>query len=80
MPACASEICAKGLFTLREGDPRRRNNFKSGLHAEISVRVVPKWRRVEKELKMEGDKKQKCNLDPSAFFAGVDNYLSTELS
>ena len=27
-----------------------------GLHAEISVRVVPKYRRFEKELKMAGDK------------------------
>ena len=37
-------------------DPRRRKNFTLGLHAEISVRVVPKKRRFEKELKMTGDK------------------------
>ena len=33
-------------------DPRRWNNFTMRLHAEISVRVVPKYRRFEKELKM----------------------------
>ena len=36
-------------------DPKRRNNFRLGLHAEISVRIVPKQRRFEKELKMAGD-------------------------
>jgi len=29
-----------GLFTWREEDPRRRNKFSFGLHAEISVGVV----------------------------------------
>ena len=29
-----------GLFTWREEDPRRRNNFLFGLHAEIAVGVV----------------------------------------
>ena len=43
-------------------DPRRRNNFTLGLHAQISVRVVPKKRRFEKELKMTGDKNKNCNL------------------
>ena len=38
-----------------EEDPRERNNFTLGLQAEISARVVPKKRRFEKELKMEGD-------------------------
>lgn len=33
-------------------DPRRWNKFTMGLHAEISVRVVPKYRRFGKELKM----------------------------
>ena len=34
----------------------RRINFTLGLHAEILVRVVHKYRVFEKELKMEGDK------------------------
>ena len=38
-----------------EEDPRERNNFTLGLHAEISARVVPKKRRLEMELKMAGD-------------------------
>ena len=37
-------------------DPRRRINCTLGLHAEILVRVVPKHRIFEKELKMAGDK------------------------
>ena len=37
-------------------DPKRRNNFTLGLHAGISVRVVPKYRRFEKDIKMAGDK------------------------
>ena len=36
---------------MREEDHRKRNNFTLGLHAEISVLVVPKYRRFEKELK-----------------------------
>ena len=55
--------------------------------AQISVRVVPKYRRIEKELKslkMAGRKRQKKNktkkseLSPSAIFTGADNYLSAE--
>ena len=46
-----------GAVYMREEDPyRKRNNFTLGLHAEILVRVVPKYRRFEKELKMAGDK------------------------
>ena len=46
-----------GAVYMREEDPyRRRNNFTLSLHAEISVRMVPKYRRFEKELKMAGDK------------------------
>ena len=30
----------KGLFTWKEEDPRRRNNFSFGLHTEISVGEV----------------------------------------
>ena len=56
-------------------DPKRRNNFRLGLHAEISVRIVPKQRRFEKELKMAGDENKKCNLGPSALFTGVNKYL-----
>ena len=37
-------------------DPRRWNNFTLGLHAEILVRMVPKYRMFEKELKMASDK------------------------
>ena len=37
-------------------DPRRLDNFMLGLHAGISVCVVPKYRRFEKKLKMAGDK------------------------
>ena len=49
-------IVSKGLFTWREEDPRRRNNFSLGLRTKISVRVMPKETRFEKELKMAGDK------------------------
>ena len=35
----------KGLFTWREEDPRKRNNFSFALHAEILAEVVAKWRR-----------------------------------
>ena len=41
---------------VREEDHRKRNNFTLGLHAEISVRVVPKYGRFEKEFIMAGDK------------------------
>ena len=41
---------------MREEDHREWNNFRLGLHAEISVRVVPKYRRFQKELKMAEDK------------------------
>ena len=41
---------------MREEDHRKRNNFTLGLHAEILVRVMLKYRRFEKELKMTGDK------------------------
>ena len=61
-------------------DPWRRKNFTLGLHAEISVRVVPKTRRFENELKMAGNKNKNCNLGPSSLFAAVNNYFSAELS
>ena len=42
-----------GAVYMREEDPyRKQNNFTLSLHAEISVRVVPKYGRIEKELKM----------------------------
>ena len=34
--------CIEGLFTWREEDPRRWNNFTLGLHAEISARELSK--------------------------------------
>ena len=49
-------IVCKELFTWREEDPRRRNNFSLGFGAKISVRVMPKETRFEKELKMAGEK------------------------
>ena len=70
----------EGGIASYQKDPRWQNNFSLGLHAEILVRVVPKQRRIEKELKMAGGKKQKGNLDPSALFTDVNNYLSAELS
>ena len=45
-----------GPFTWSKEDPRRWNHFRLGLHAEISVRVVLKYRRFEKDFKMAGDK------------------------
>ena len=45
-----------GAVYMREEDSRKRDNFTLGLHAEISVRVVPKYGRFEKELIMAGDK------------------------
>ena len=69
-----------GAVYMREEDPyRKRNNFTLGLHAEILVRVVPKYRRFEKVLKMAGEKKQTHSLGPSALFTGVNIYLSAEL-
>ena len=51
-------IVSKWLFALREEDPRRRSTFLLGLRAEILVRVVPKQRWLEKELKTAGDKNE----------------------
>ena len=45
-----------GAVYMREEDHRKRNNFTLGLHAEILVHVVPKYRRFERELRMTGDK------------------------
>ena len=45
-----------GAVYMREEDHRKRNKFTLGLHAEILVRVMPKYRRFQKELKMAGDK------------------------
>ena len=54
----------KGLFTWREEDPSRRNNFTLGLHAEIVVLVVPKKRMFETELRMAGDKNKNAIWAP----------------
>ena len=71
----------EGGNSLQEEDPRRRNNFTLGLQEEISVRVVSKYRRFEKELKMAGDTgKKKCNLGTSVIFTSVNKNLSAELS
>ena len=43
--------------------------------AEISVRVVPNYRWIQKAKK----KKKNFKLGPSAIFTGADNYLSAEL-
>ena len=59
----------KGLFAWREKDPRRLNNFRLGLLAEILVRVVPK-----EGIKNGGRQKQTYNLGPSALFTGVNNF------
>ena len=40
----------KGGRSWYQEDPRRRINFTLGLHAEILVRVVHKYRMFEKEL------------------------------
>ena len=52
-----------------------------GLHAEISVRLVPS-REGSRTARIQnsGRQKQKYNLDPSAVFTGVNDYLSEELS
>ena len=74
-----------GAVYIREEDPyRKRNNFTLGLHAEILVRVVAKYRRFEKELKMTGDKKQTHSLGPSALlraliFTFLQNYDNNTL-
>ena len=64
-----------GPFTWSEEDSKRRNKFTLGLHAEISVHVVPNKRRFEKELKNGGRQKQKCSLSPSTLFTGVNNFV-----
>jgi len=61
-------IVSNGLFTLREGDPRRRNNFSLGLGAKISVRVMPKETRFERELKMAGEKTENAQFGHSSSF------------
>ena len=38
--------------SLREEDPGRRNLFSFGLHAEISVRLITKWRRKRENLEL----------------------------
>ena len=50
-----------------------------GLHAEILVRVEPKYRMFEKELKMAGDK-NKHTILALPLFTGVNNFLSADLS
>ena len=65
---------------MREEDHRKRNNFTLGLHVEISVRVVPKYRRFEKELIMAGDKsKHSVWALPLSLRSLIINYLSAEL-
>ena len=44
-------------------DPRKKKNFSLGLKAEISLTVVPKQRRIEKDLKMAGDKNKTAILE-----------------
>ena len=61
----------KGLFAWKEEDPRRRNNFTLGLHAEISVRVVPKKRRFSTELKMARDKNKNAIWAPLLSLLGL---------
>ena len=70
------------LFTWREEqeDPRRRENFTLGLHAEISVHVVPKKRRFEMELKVAGDNnKNAIWVLMLRLITSVNNYLSAEI-
>lgn len=70
------------LFTWREEqeDPRGRENFTLGLHAETSVHVVPKKRRLEKELKMAGDNnKNAIWVLMLRLITSVTNYLSAEI-
>ena len=50
-----------------------------GLHAEILVRLVPKYRTFEKELKMAGDKNKHTIWALLLSFTGVNNFLSAEL-
>ena len=62
--SCLKKEDLRGCLHGRKEDPRRRNNFTLGLHAEISVRVVPKKRRFETELKMAGDKNKNAIWAP----------------
>ena len=73
-------IVCKELFTWREEDPRSRNNFSLGFGAKISVRVMPKKTRFEKELKMAGEKTENAIWGIPVLFTGVNKYLSAELS
>ena len=51
-----------------------------GLHAEISVHVVPKKRRFEKELKVAGDNnKNAIWVLKLRLITSVNNYLSAEI-
>lgn len=52
-----------------------------GLHAEMSVHVVPKKRRFEKELKMaEDNDKNAIWVLMLRLITSVNNYLSAEIS
>ena len=62
----SAPLFIKALFTWREEDPRRRNYFSFGLHEEISVGMVNKWRR--KRRKLSAFQQLNARPPPCAFF------------
>ena len=58
----------QGLFFWREEDPRRRNNFTLGLHAENVGPCGAQVMKSRERIKNGGRRKQKYNLGPSAPF------------
>ena len=73
-------VYMEGGTSKDQEDPRGRKNFTLGLHAEMSVHVVPKKRRFEKELKMaEDNDKNAIWVLMLRLITSVNSYLSAEI-
>ena len=73
---------SKGLFTWRKEDPSTRKILEGGstLHWVYMQKFWSVWYPNIEGIKNGGRQKQTHNLGPSAFFTGVNNFLSAELS
>ena len=70
------------MFTWKKEDPSTKKILEGGttfrrVYME-KFRSVRLPRREAAGIKDDGRQKQKCNLDPSALFTDVKNYLSAE--
>ena len=73
-------IVSKGLFTLREEDPRRRSNFLLGFTCGNFGPCGAQVEKVREGIKNGGRQNRKCNLGIPVLFTCVNKYLSAELS